>query len=861
MPEELLAAEAIVAWEMPGRQGGQADDDGIAAIARLAVALQNVAGARLSLETCLVRSGDDTCDILCGYETAEVAEQALELALGLAAAVLAHPPLRPEAKAVEGLRREVQRYLKSAPALALDQTTAAIVWAARARDIPAHRLSTALKFVRLGQGCRQRKLIETWTSNTPVVGKQITGNKFAAGELLRSLGIPMPPQIRVVRPDIATILQVAGRLGYPVAVKPTCGKKGIAVTPHVATARQLERLGQRLLAGGYTDILLERFIPGGEHRLLVVGGRLVGAARRIPASVLADGTSTVSELVAQVNRDPRRGTEFERVLVRLTLDEESDRVLAAQSLARSSVPAAGRVVLLRQTSNISTGGTGVDVTDLVHPEVREMAELAARAAELDIAGIDYITPDISRSYREVGGAVIEVNSCPGLRPHWAADGGRRDLLTPILEGLFPPETPSRIPTAVITGSMGKTTTSRMVQRILMAQGHVVGMVCTDGLYVQERLQLAGDLAGGKACQMLYNNPLIDAAVLETARGGLIKRGAGYDACDVAAVLNLADEHLGQDGIETLAQMAEVKAIVLRTARRAVVLNAADPLCLAMQDRVGSGCRTILFGRDPANPQLERHIRSGGTAVTVEGRDGDEVIVVLRQGRSHPVVAVSVLPAILGGLAPHNVLNALAATAVAVGLEIEPAAIARGLGGFRSDLEQNPGRLSFYEKLPFKVIIDLPVNSINVRALCRVVGGWPCSGRRILAMTAAGNRRNSHLEAMAAEAASHFDRFVLFSWADLRGRAPREVPEIFAAELARHGVAAERIDLLPDQAEAYRQALAMAGPGDIVVLHCPDNGRRRDALLHLLDRGAPFFAETYRNFTGGGKAEDPPGQSP
>lgn len=835
LSNETLMQEPLTEWRGQTQVGAWP-------IVQLAITLQNLAGARLPATACELLDIDNDYSLLCGYETAEVAENALRLALEM---TLSSHRITP--KALVRLRQQVTHFFHITPMLSLDQTTAAIMRAAQSRGIPVHRLSPAGRFVRLGQGRHQRKIFETWTSETPVVGMRLASNKLLASELLDSVGVPVANHIVLGSPTPQGLRQIATELGFPLVVKPLHGMQGKGVVPRIISLPQLEQAVRYSQQCGFSELMVESFVEGDEHRLLVVAGRLIAAAQRIPAHVIGDGTHTITQLIELANRDPRRGRSGTRVLELLRLDAISDTVLARQGLTREGVPERGQHVQLRNTSNVSTGGTGVDVTDEVHPEVRAMAEVAARVMELDIAGIDYITPDISRPWHEVGGAVIEVNSCPGLRPHWSADGGRRDVVSPILEHLCPPGRPLRIPTAAITGSIGKTTTSRMVQRILMQQGLIVGMVCTDGIYVQEQLQRAGDFAGGGACQMVYNHPSVNAAVFETARGGLIRRGLGFDLCDVAAVLNIDDEHIGQDGIASLEEMAELKATVLSTAHRAVVLNGEDTHCMGMLKQCAPPA--ILFATNPQANSLVHHLTDGGEVVTIEDTGGERAIVIRSRERSETVLPLSALPAFADGRLAHNLRNALAATAIAHGMGIAATVIARGLGAFHPDLANNPGRLSFFHELPFTVVIDLPVNRTTIKSMCEAVCCTPHSGRRLLAMTAAGNRRDEHISAMAEQVAPHFDHFILFSWDDLRGRTPEAIPDQLAAALRQHGVTADRISVVYDQAQAYHTALSSAAPGDLLVLHCLDNGRRRDALLHLLRAGTPFAARSYRDYIG------------
>ncbi|MBN2333180.1 MAG: ATP-grasp domain-containing protein [Deltaproteobacteria bacterium] len=843
LPPGFRDADAINCWFRAVSEVREQDEfAAMRLLPALALTLQNVAGARLEPTCCHAASAGPYWDLLCTYETSSVAEAAMNLSLRMADAVLSG------AGVGQGAKRQFQgafdRFIGIARSLSMDLSTMAVVRAARARGIPAHRISDNARFVRLGQGRHQRKVFETLSSSTTAVGSKLSNNKAVTAELLASVGIPVPRQYGLLNDQ--QLMAAVEVIGFPLVVKPVFGAKGKGVAVGVATKDELRRTAAdalRVFPGG---ILVQQFVPGAEHRLLVVNGTLVAAAQRIPASVIGDGRHTVRELVDVENQNPLRDIDFRSVLEKLFLDEEADRVLAGQGVTRDSVPQVGVRVFLRRTANISTGGTGVDVTERVHPAVANMATLAVEVLGLDIAGVDYITPDISLSPHASGGAVIEVNPCPGLRPHWSVKGSGRDVVSPIIDGLFPPGCSSRVPTVAVTGSLGKTTTCRMLKEMLGEQGYKVGMVSTDGVYVDEERLRPGDWSGGEACQWIFNHPGVGAAVLETARGGILKGGLGFDCCDVAVVLNVADEHLGQDGVETLEEMARVKATVARAATRAVVLNADDPLCMAMRKDVPPGCDIVLFGMFPEAEPMAGHARAGGHSIFFWSADGSLEMMIGRGSSRKRVMAAAEIRAYRGGLIPHNLQNVLAAAATAHAMGVEGTVIRRVLSRFEANVGDNPGRLSEYEGLPFRLIIDRPVNAANLTSLCHLVQQMPCTGKRILAMTAAGNRRDSQLEAMAAAVAACFDHYILFDWDSLRGRKRGEVSWILARRLGAAGVSSEAIEIVVDQAEAYHRALTMAHQEDIVALHCIDTGLRRDALFHLLKTGPPFSPQTYRD---------------
>ncbi|HZW75620.1 MAG TPA: Mur ligase family protein, partial [Caldimonas sp.] len=383
-------------------------------------------------------------------------------------------------------------------------------------------------------------------------------------------------------------VRAAEKLGYPVVVKPLDANHGRGVTTDVRDEAQVKVAYERAREHA-RSIIVETFLEGLDHRMLVIGGELIAVAKRVPGHVVGDGEHTIAQLVDLANRDPRRGIGHEKVLTRLDIDPEALRMMARKNYTAESVPPKGEAVQLRGTGNLSTGGTAIDLTDTTHPDNREVARRAARAIGLDVVGIDFITPDITKSYREVGGGICEVNAAPGFRMHVApTEGTPRNVGQIVIDMLFPPGTPSRIPIAAVTGTNGKTTTVRMLAHIHKMNGATVGLTTTDGVYVDGERTVAGDMTGPTAARMVLCDPIVDCAVLETARGGLLRAGLGYRHCNVGAVLNVSSDHLGSKGIETLEQLAQLKRIVVEVARDVAVLNADDQLCLKMADHSPAG---------------------------------------------------------------------------------------------------------------------------------------------------------------------------------------------------------------------------------------------------------------------------------
>ncbi len=469
-------------------------------------------------------------------------------------------------------------------------------------------------------------------------------------------------------------VRAAERIGSPVVVRPLNANHGRGVSIRLMDREQVETAFRHALEHGRT-VIVEGFIEGFDHRMLVVDGELIAVAQRLPGHVVGDGESTIEDLVEAVNADPRRGIGHEKVLTRLTFDHQAERLLELRGYTRRSVPPKGERVFLRSTGNLSTGGTAVDQTDVVHPDNREMAVRAAKAIGLDVAGVDFLTNDITKSYKQTRGAICEVNAAPGFRMHVApSEGEPRDAAGPVMDMLFPPGTPSRIPIAAITGTNGKTTCARMAAHIhKLAGGHV-------GVYIDGHRTVEGDMTGPIAARMVSRDPSVDVAVLETARGGLLRAGLGYRKCSVGAVLNVAADHLGLRGVNTIEELANVKRVVMEVALDVAVLNADDALCLRMADHTEAS-RVCYVTMNPRHPLVKEHIRAGGYAVVLETAINGQIITLYDRGSHLPLLWTHQIPATLDGRAMHNVQNAMFAAATTYAMSVRLEDIRHGLQTF------------------------------------------------------------------------------------------------------------------------------------------------------------------------------------
>jgi cyanophycin synthetase len=710
---------------------------------------------------------------------------------------------------------ERDAFIQYAQRMEFGPSTASLVKAAEERDIPWIRLNR-YSLVQFGHGRYQRRIQATVTSETRHIAVEIASDKEETRNLLHDLGLPVPQQQLVYNP--ASAARAARQIGYPVVIKPLNANHGRGVSINLTTDAEVEKAFAMAREHGTSRaVIVESYISGFDHRMLVVNGKLVAVAKRVPGHVVGDGEHTIEQLVEIVNQDPRRGIGHEKVLTRIVLDEQAERLLARLGYDFGTVPAAGEIVYLRSTANLSTGGTSIDLTDVVHPDNRDMAERAVKAIGLDVGGVDFLTDDITQSYKEIGGGIVEVNAAPGFRMHVAPSEGRpRDVSAPVMEMLFPPGTPSRIPIAAVTGTNGKTTTTRMLAHIMKAAGHVVGMTSSDGVYIDGQLTVRGDMTGPTSSRMVLRDPSVDVAVLETARGGVLRSGLGFRRCNVAAVLNIAADHLGIKGIDTLEQLAEIKRVIVEVATDAAVLNADDALCLRMASHT-SAQHVCYVTMNPAHALVREHIRSGGRAVVLEKGINGDMITLYDNGLHIPLLWTHLIPATLEGRAMHNVQNAMFAAGLAYSMGKTLEDIKHGLRTFTTTFFQAPGRMNVYDEHPFRVILDYAHNPAAIEVMCQVVDRLGARGQKRCVLSAPGDRRDEDITEIARLAAPHFNRFVCKADDNRRGRGHDEVPQMLRRVLIENGVPEENIEVVPDETQAIDHALRQSEPGDLLVV--------------------------------------------
>jgi cyanophycin synthetase len=786
-----------------------------------AIELQRMVGARVTRgKTRSVRGEPGVYDVLFAYEDAEVGLAAGAVALRLVSSLLPEPlsafdagRLRmPEAAPDDGPIPGLTALRTLAAGRRLGPTTASLVDAARRRGIPVH-LAGDGSLVRLGYGVNQRWLRASMTDATSHLAVQLAGDKQRTRRALAAAGLPVPAGEVVA--DVEEAVAAAERIGGAVVLKPLDGNHGRGVSVGLFGDEEVRR-GFDLASRHARRVIVERFVAGRDYRALVVGGRLVAVAERRPARVLGDGVHTIDQLVELANADPRRGEGHALALTRIRLDEESDLVLAAQGLDRASIPGEGSVVLLHRTGNLSTGGDAIDRTDEVHPRNVAVIERAARTIGLDIAGIDLMCPDLAEPLDEVGGGILEVNAAPGFRMHLAPSGGTpRDVARPVIDMLYPRGSTSLIPVLGVTGTNGKSTTVRMIAHIFAASGKRVGATSTSGIYVDGERIAKLDASGPRSALRVLEDPSVEVAVLEVARGGILREGLAVPRLDVGVLLNVSAAHLGIGGVTKLGQLARVKSVVVRAVRRdgLSVLNADDERVARLADVAGGRIGWVTL--QPLTPWLLSRLQRGDLVAAVEaGR------LVIHDGtaRRHELLPVAQLPAALGGVAAFNVQNALAASAAAFARGIPPSHIAAALSTFESTFEQNPGRLNITRAPGFTTIVDYGHNPAALTALGAMLAGMRDDHERLIGVVSTpGDRRDEDIREVGRIAAGVFDELVFRERPDGRGRPSGGVVELLQEGALAGGASPEAIHIVVDERAAMDFALRAAGERDLVVL--------------------------------------------
>ena len=765
----------------------------------------------------VVQVSGDTAQLAIPWFRQDVFDMALQLAVRH---IMIHyePPHERKDKSMV-LAHEAQQWRQSAQAHGLTPNALRFALAAAQRAIP---VKTSAGYVQLGWGSQSERMDSSFTSRTSNIASKLARDKTKSKQLLFDAGIPTSQGIWTHSLDQA--LAHASAVGWPLVVKPSNLDGGVAVTARINDESELRSAFEKVVQASSGPVIVERHIEGHVHRLLVVDGELLAAAQYIHGGVVGDGTHSLQQLVDLVNANPLRGRDPQSQLIALDLDEEALACLRQQSLTPNSLLSAGQYVYLRRTANVSTGGTSIDVGHLVHPDNRALAVRAARLTGLDIAGIDFICPDISRSWFEVGGAVCEVNAQPGFRVHWLGEP-ERDINGEVIDWLFSGKK-ARIPTAAITGTNGKTTVARMLHHLWSAAGKCAGVTTTQGVWIGDEQISKDNLSGFPGANILLDDPSVEAAIIEMPRKGLIYFGHPCDRYDVAALLNIQNDHIGVDGVQSLEEMARLKAQIIERATDAVVVNAQDTLTLAML-AFSKAPRHILVSAQADVPGLRAHLQTGGEGVFLQTHQDERWIVHAQGPHITHVLPIKDVPATVGGSYGFNCVNALFAVALAWAQSLPLASIRQGLSTFQNDTQHNLGRCNFIADLPCTTILDYGHNPDGFEDFFKFVSALPRTGQLRLACMNLGNRHRQHLELAAPLVARHFDHVVLSS----DSAYVRQSPDYAGADpvgtmlragetaLRNAGLPAQALRIDADRAHALETALSLSSAGDVLVVLC------------------------------------------
>ena len=765
-----------------------------------AICLQAQAGCPVTFSRTAKTVQPGVFQIVVEYSEEAVGRLALQLAEQLCLAARADTPFDLEAALTQ--LRDLDEDVRLGP------STGAIVEAAINRGIPCRRL-TGGSLVQMGWGSKQRRIQAAEVDRTSAIAEAIAQDKALTKKLLRAAGVPVPEGRAVRSADDAWT--AAQDIGLPVVVKPLDGNQGKGVTVNLRGEDEIKRAYDVAL-GFRDDILVERYLPGGDYRLLVVGNKLVAAARREPPNVRGDGMLTVRQLVEQVNADPRRGEGHATSLTKIRFDEIALATLEKQGLHADAIPEKGRRVVLRNNANLSTGGTATDVTGDVHPEVAARAVEASQMIGLDICGVDVVCDSVLRPLEEQGGGIVEVNAAPGLRMHLSPSFGKgRDVGKAVIDHMFAPGCNGRIPVVAVTGTNGKTTTVRLISHLLRTSGLTVGMTNTDGVYVNAVQVDSGDCSGPRSARNVLMNPTVDAAVFETARGGLLREGLAFDHADVAVVTNIGvGDHLGLNFITTVDDLAVLKRVIVRNVAKTgyAVLNATDPIVAGMAAQCPG--KVIFFAADAAHPVIATHKTHGGRVVFVQNGD-----LVALEGSFEVRLPLAGVPLTRNGSIGFQVENVMAALAAGWGLGLDWGVIRQGLASFQSDTGNAPGRFNVMDYNGATLIADYGHNPDAMQALVAAVENLPAR-RRMVVISGAGDRRDEDIRQQTRILGAAFDAVILYQDACQRGRADGEVVQLLHEGL-QDAPRTREITEIHGEFAAIDHALAQLQPGELCLI--------------------------------------------
>lgn len=767
----------------------------------MALEIQNMLGYDVKFGKARYLKDDTVYFIVLSYINEVVGYESVKLAFNIINSLLSNKEL--------DIDKELREIENKSYEDELGPSTAAIVKEAEKRKIPTMRIGEN-SIVQLGYGKYHKKIQATLTEHTSCMSVDIACDKELTNQILRTHGLPVPEGEVIT--TIHEAINASQELGFPVVIKPYNGNQGKGVSLNLSTKDEINKAFK--IAKKYSDrILIEKFIEGKHYRIAVVGGKTIAASERIAAHIVGNGKNTIKELIHMENSNPLRGEGHQKPLTKIEIDDVTLMLLNRFNMDLNSVPKKGQVVYLRENDNLSTGGIAIDVTDNIHPDNVKLAERAAQIIGLDVAGVDITTKDISKSIIEEGGSIIEVNACPGIRMHhFPSKGKPRNVAKAIVELLFPEDTPHSVPVISITGTNGKTTITRMVNKILKANSMIVGMTSTGGIYIDTELVMKGDTTGPRSAELVLMDRNIDVALLETARGGIVNKGLAYDLADVGVITNIGDDHIGIDGINTLEDMAYVKSLIVEAVKPEgySVINADDIYAEKISERARGNI--IYFSRDFDNKLVNKNKQNGEKAIYLKGN----TIYIFDGKQELPTINVENIPATFGGALEHNVENSLCAVATSYGIGVAPSIISKGLSEFNTDSETNPGRFNLFDVGDFKVVIDY---GHNIDGYSRIIKGLQKmkKNRLIGVIGVPGDRTDISILKIGELCGKSFDHVYIKEDKDLRDRKPGEVAQLLKQGCTLGKLSEAQITIELNEKQALIKAMENAKPGDTIIV--------------------------------------------
>lgn len=773
----------------------------------IALEIQNLLGYDIGFGKTRYLEGDTIYGIVYGYIDEVAGFRSAKLAFDIIQSLICGDSI--------DLEEELRKIKIEINKEALGLSTAAIVTEARKRDIPVMRIGSN-SLIQLGYGKYARRIQATITDNTNCIAVDAAGDKELTNRILRMHGIPVPIGSGATGYD--EVKDIVMDIGYPVVVKPYNGNQGRGVSLNLKTLREVKKAF--MIAKKFSNrVLVEKYIPGRHYRVAVVDEKVVAVSERIAAHVIGNGRNTIDELIKIENQNPLRGVGHEKPLTQIRVDDIMLLFLKKTGKTLNEIPAKGETVFLRENDNLSTGGIAIDVTDEIHPDNAKMAINAARAIGLDVAGVDITISDIGKSVKEVGGGVIEINACPGIRMHhYPFKGKKRNVAAAIVDSLFPMGQEHSAQIISVTGTNGKTTICRMLAKILQAGGQTVGMTTTGGVYVEDEKIIEGDTTGPKSAQAILMDKRVDVAVLETARGGIVNKGLGYEKADIAILTNISDDHLGIDGINTLEEMANIKALIAESVKKQgyVVLNGDDDYIVKMAERVKS--EIIYFTKNPDNLIMKKHRSLHGKLIYLK----DGTIFIFDGKKDIPVITVREIPATLEGILTHNIENSMAAIAGAYSYGVNIGDIYSALNKFDTGIKNNPGRFNLFHMGDFKVVLDY---GHNIEGYRKVLDGLEKikENRLIGIIGMPGDRSDISIMKVGEISGKHFDYVYIKEDKNPRGRKSGQVADLLKSGCSLGGMKNNCMEIKLCEVKALRKAMKNAKMGDIILVFYEEYG--------------------------------------